>query len=43
MVERRERTSQRTYMNDLWTRTMVWGWTVGVGGGLGGGGQRGKN
>ena len=31
-------------MNDqwTWTRTTVWGWTVGVAGGLSGGGQRGK-
>ena len=36
-----EGTSQRT-MNDPRTWTPVWGLTVGVGGGLGGGGQRGK-
>ena len=30
-------------MNDPWTWTMVWGLTVGVGSGLGRGGQRGKN
>ena len=29
-------------MNDPWTGTAVWGLTVGVGGGVGGGGQRGK-
>ena len=27
-------------MNDSWTWTMVWGLTVGVGDGLGGGGKR---
>ena len=30
-------------MNDPQTRTTGWGLTVGAGGGLGGGGQRGKN
>ena len=30
-------------MNDPWIWTTGWGLTVGVGGGLGGGGQRGKN
>ena len=30
-------------MNDPWTWTTGWGLTVGVGGGLGGGEQRGKN
>ena len=30
-------------MNDPWTWTTVWGLTTGAGGGLGGGGQRGKN
>ena len=34
-----EVTSQRTYMHDPWTRTKVWGLTVGVGGGLGRGGK----
>ena len=29
-------------MNDPWTQTTVWGLTVEVGVGLGGGGQRGK-
>ena len=29
-------------MNDPWTRMTVWGLTVGVGGRLGRGGQRGK-
>ena len=24
-------TTQRTYVNDPWTMTMGWGWTVGVG------------
>ena len=43
MVERRGRDWQRTCMNDPWTWTTVWGLTVGVGAGLGGGGQRGKN
>ena len=42
-VERREGTSQRTYMNDPWTWTMVWGLTVEAGGGMDRGGQRGKN
>ena len=37
-----EVTSQRTYMNNPWTWTMVWGLTVGAGGGLGGGRQREK-
>ena len=35
--------SQRTCMKGPWTRTTVWGWAVGVGGGLGGGRQRAKN
>ena len=36
--------SQRTGgMNDQWTWTTVWRWTVGAGGGMDGGGQRGKN
>ena len=43
MGERRERTSPRTYMNDPWTWTTVWGLTVGAGGGIRGGGQRWKN
>ena len=30
-------------MNDPWTRTTVWGLTVGAGGGMGRGRQRGKN
>ena len=29
-------------MNDPQTWTMVWGWPVGAGGGLGGGGQKGR-
>ena len=33
----------RTCMSDPWTWTMVRGLTVGVGDGLGGGGQKGKN
>ena len=33
----------RTCMNDPWTQKTVWGLPVGVGGGLGGGEQRGKN
>ena len=37
-----EGNSQRTSMNDPWTWTTVWGLTVGVGGGLGGRGQREK-
>ena len=37
-----EGSSQRTCMNDPCTWTMVWGWTVGEGGGLGAGRQRGK-
>ena len=35
-----EGTRQRTCMNDPWTWTSVWGFTVGAGGGLSGGGQR---
>ena len=38
-----EGTSQTTCVNDPWTWTTVWGLTVGLEGGLGGGGQRGKN
>lgn len=34
--------SQRTCMNELWTRIALWGLTMGVVGGLGGGGLRGK-
>ena len=34
--------SQRTYMKGPWTWTMVWGLTMEVGGGLGGGGTGGK-
>ena len=30
-------------MNDPQTGTTVWGWTVGAGGGMGRGGQRGKS
>ena len=30
-------------MNDPWTRTMVWGLTVGAEGGLGGGGEMENN
>ena len=36
-------TSQGTCMNDPWTWTEEWGLTVGVGDGMGGGGQKGKN
>ena len=32
----------RTCMNDPWTWTTVWELTVGVGGGIDGGGQGGK-
>ena len=42
MVEIGEETSQTTCMNDPGTWTTVWGLTVGVGGGLGKGGQKGK-
>ena len=38
MVERGEEISQRTGMKSPWAQTIVWGWTVGAGGGL-----RGKN
>ena len=38
-----EGTGQRTCMNDPWIWTTVWGLAVRVGGGLGRGGQRGKN
>ena len=31
MVERKERTSRRTCMNDPWTWTTVWELTVGMG------------
>ena len=31
--------SKRTYMNDPWTQTMVWGLTMEVEGELGGGGK----
>ena len=41
--KKREGTSQKTCMNDLWTCTMMWGLTVGVGAGLGGGEQRRQN
>ena len=34
---------KRTCMNDPWTWTTTWGWTVGAGVGWDGGGQRGKN
>ena len=37
-----EEISQRTYMNDPWTWTMVWGLTELVRGRLSGGVQRGK-
>ena len=36
-----EGASQRTCLNDPRTWTTVWGLTVGAGGGLGGGGERG--
>ena len=42
LVERWEGISQRTYMNNPWTWTMVRGLTVGVGGGWVEGGK-GKN
>ena len=35
--------SQRTYMHDPWTWTTVWGLTMEVGGGLGGGWPKGEN
>ena len=38
-----EGTRQRTHMHHLWTWTMVWGLTAGVGDGLGGGAQSGGN
>ena len=41
--KKREGISQRTCVSDPWTWTTVWGLTVGVGDGLSGGGQRGKN
>lgn len=43
MVERRRRTRQITRVDDPQTRTTVRELTVGAGGGVGGGGQRGKN
>ena len=39
----RERSSQRTCMNDPWTRTTEREWTVGERGGLGGEHKREKN
>ena len=42
VVGRRDRTRQRTCMNDPRTWTTVWGLTVAVGIGMGRGGQRGK-
>ena len=43
MVEGRGRDWSKN-MNDPWTwTTVVWGGTVGARGGLGGGGQKGKN
>ena len=38
-----EGTGQRTCINNPWAWTMVWELTVGVGCGMGEGGQRGKN
>ena len=38
-----EGTRQRTCMNDPQTWTTGWGLTLGIGGGMGRGGQRGKN
>ena len=35
--------SQRTYMRDPWTQTVVWGLPEGLWWGLGGGGRRGKS
>ena len=43
LVERGEGTSQRAYMHDPRTWTVVWGLTVGIRGELGGGKQREKN
>ena len=43
MVGRREGTRRRTCMNDPRAWTTVWELTVGVGGRVGGGGQRGKS
>ena len=34
---------QRTEMHDPWTWTTMWGFTMGTGGRLGGGEQKGKN
>ena len=42
-IKEGEGISQRIYMKDPWTWTTVWALTVEVVGGLGGGGQRGKN
>ena len=35
--------NRRPCVNNPWTRPVVWGLTVGAGGGLGGGGQGGTN
>ena len=43
MVERRGGDQTRTCMNDPWSWTTVWELTVGVWGGMSGGGQKGKN
>ena len=42
-MEKEEGTSQGTCMNDLWTWATERGLTMGVGGGLGRGEQRGEN
>ena len=41
-MEKAEGITQRTCMNGPRTWTTVWGMTLGAGGGLGEGGQRGK-
>ena len=43
MVERRERISQRTCLNDSWTWKREWSLTVGERDGPSGTGQKGKN
>ena len=42
MMERGEGTRRSPRVNDPQTWTAAWGWTVAVGGGLDGEGQRGK-
>ena len=43
VAEERKGGDQSTCMNDPWTGSTVWGLTVGAGGGVGRGEQKGKN